>query len=461
LEGIDMEWGALLEKGEKYSEEGKTYEDMIDFLFDVSVYLENNLAAFRSSKRFAQGLIIQLLVDEFLKCCIEDDYVNFDHDHDQIKKSLLYLLNEIDWLNPEMENFLKTYRKIVNNALPTPCKFELTDDGSPIAEFSFKEPGQPDFFVSSRKFPLIAVLERSLANPLYAREIESRFLKKLKDIRESINITALCFVEKVYGPIGALGLLSSLVKGSELPALIYREGYWKRETRLTGYKPKPGDQICIIYDALVTGGAILNVSKFIEKIHKAKVVSAIVFFEYNKEIKAEESLKKKGIHLEVIGSYRKYESEIKTLESDTSEGTEHFTPIRNGRQSHPSVLGVDRPSISAEWKSEDGGIMESKTEKRPREKLPKWIMTLDAYEELVALKFVDIENFSKAGEILDKEEKGLPYDLVGDNTIIIPKEAIECFKGLKFAVTEVISAGDLPPEEIAALRATNLSRRSD
>ena len=72
----------------------------------------------------------------------------------------------------------------------------------------------------------------------------------------------------------------------------------------------------------------------------------------------------------------------------------------------------------------------------------KWLPVLDAYEK-VALKFADDDEFGKATKILYGKEKGLPFDLVGSNTLIVPKESVECFTGLKFTISQVRSAGGL------------------
>ena len=85
----------------------------------------------------------------------------------------------------------------------------------------------------------------------------------------------------------------------------------------------------------------------------------------------------------------------------------------------------------------------------------RWAISLDAYKEQVSLKFTK-QDFSKALEIIYGEEQGMPYMLVGYDTIIVPKEAIKCFEGLSFKSKKVLDIGDLPPEEAATLRAENL-----
>lgn len=54
-------------------------------------------------------------------------------------------------------------------------------------------------------------------------------------------------------------------------------------------------------------------------------------------------------------------------------------------------------------------------------------------------------------------EHNIPHSLVGDKTVILSSEHTAVFKALKPTISEVLSAGDLPPEEIAQLRRENLS----
>jgi hypothetical protein len=54
-------------------------------------------------------------------------------------------------------------------------------------------------------------------------------------------------------------------------------------------------------------------------------------------------------------------------------------------------------------------------------------------------------------------DRNIAHSLVGDNTVILSAEHAEIFKPLKPTIGEVLSAGDLPPEEIAQLRRAHLS----
>ncbi len=83
----------------------------------------------------------------------------------------------------------------------------------------------------------------------------------------------------------------------------------------------------------------------------------------------------------------------------------------------------------------------------------QWKQYLDSYHHLRGLQFKSEAAFSEAAKRLYADElRDLPYDLLGDRTIIVPSEALAYFDGLDFAETEILSSADLPPEEIAQLR---------
>lgn len=85
-----------------------------------------------------------------------------------------------------------------------------------------------------------------------------------------------------------------------------------------------------------------------------------------------------------------------------------------------------------------------------------WKPSIDDYRELRALKFYSHEDVDNAIRLLHRGKlRDCPYDLVGDNTIIVPVEAVKYFKkaGLEISKdTKVLSASELSPEERYRLR---------
>lgn len=85
----------------------------------------------------------------------------------------------------------------------------------------------------------------------------------------------------------------------------------------------------------------------------------------------------------------------------------------------------------------------------------EWKSSIDLYKELRALKFATREDIDKAiGFLYSPKLQECPFDLVGDNTIIVPMESVKFFQeaGFKFVDTRVIPSGELTPEERYELR---------
>lgn len=83
-----------------------------------------------------------------------------------------------------------------------------------------------------------------------------------------------------------------------------------------------------------------------------------------------------------------------------------------------------------------------------------WHPQLDSYRELRAVSFESDEDLRKALKLLWTSDElfGLPRDVIGGTTMVIPAEALHYFKGLRFTATEVLSSGSISPEERTHLR---------
>jgi hypothetical protein len=84
----------------------------------------------------------------------------------------------------------------------------------------------------------------------------------------------------------------------------------------------------------------------------------------------------------------------------------------------------------------------------------RWKPSLDSYQDLRALQFRTPEHFAVAAKLLwTGELRELPYDLVGNHTIIVPADAVSYFLGLEVTETGVLQPSDMPPQELSELRA--------
>jgi hypothetical protein len=85
---------------------------------------------------------------------------------------------------------------------------------------------------------------------------------------------------------------------------------------------------------------------------------------------------------------------------------------------------------------------------------PDWKSNLFAYQELSGIAFKDGDEFTKGADRIFNSPalRGMPTDVVGNWTLIVPSLAIPHFEGLRFEVQEVGSMNDLNADEIAELR---------
>ena len=75
-----------------------------------------------------------------------------------------------------------------------------------------------------------------------------------------------------------------------------------------------------------------------------------------------------------------------------------------------------------------------------------------SYRHQAAIRFASEEDLDTAIDLLwnDSDLQGLPHVHVGENTMIVPAEAVECLrqKACNFTLERVVAAGDLPPKTI-------------
>ncbi len=91
-----------------------------------------------------------------------------------------------------------------------------------------------------------------------------------------------------------------------------------------------------------------------------------------------------------------------------------------------------------------------------------WNAAFWSYPQHAALQFASEADLDDAIDLLwnDSELRGVPRVHVGDNTMIVPAEAVDLFqrKVRHFVVRPVFAAGDLSPEEANSFRRGTSSR---
>lgn len=77
-----------------------------------------------------------------------------------------------------------------------------------------------------------------------------------------------------------------------------------------------------------------------------------------------------------------------------------------------------------------------------RKEIPKWKVSLEYYnneeEGLAGVHCLTDEAFKEACRRIDEPElREMPYALVGDKTLIVPKRSLEYFRGIRYKQEEV------------------------
>lgn len=87
----------------------------------------------------------------------------------------------------------------------------------------------------------------------------------------------------------------------------------------------------------------------------------------------------------------------------------------------------------------------------------RWRPHLDMYQDLTAVTFASETDLTNAlARFWDEGEElfGVPRDVIGGMTMVLPEEAVQCLHGIgiSFTTAGVISAGDLTAIERDLLR---------
>ena len=270
----------------------------------------------KNTKELHLALVYDLLVEDMLYNIIEENYLKWTKVHLLIKelgKSLIDLRGSLteSKFKLALENltgFIKKYRDIVGTSKSFAQAQERTLylPGKISLKYKVCAIDGP-LLVAGFRYPFLFDLDSIICDKLTSRIVGDLFKNKIDEVKQKYNISKLCFIEKRYGAVGALLLLSELVKNSGCEAMIYRPRHWNTLCQIYGKRPKKGEKICLIYDLAFTGGALYDAAMYLQgKPFNAKVPSAIVLYDYG--FTAREKLSTIGVSLEslITFSYKEF-----------------------------------------------------------------------------------------------------------------------------------------------------------
>lgn len=148
--------------------------------------------------------------------------------------------------------------------------------------------GRPGFLIGTGTTRELPILDDTVTDPRFAAGAIAGYAQKVAEARERFGVSYLIFIDKNFGPVGALGMISSVVNATGLPATIYRERKWSKNADFVGYKPQPGDRGVIVYDLVNTGAAIRNATRRVYEAFASEVCAAAVLYNLRRDVETVE-----------------------------------------------------------------------------------------------------------------------------------------------------------------------------
>lgn len=432
-------------------EKAATHENngLIGAIQSLADNLGNSLENY-SGQEFAHRWLLHTLANEILKYSIEDDRISIEGERKELATQLIALVSSRNWISKDVYSLLESYRKIATRKSFPVVGAEVSspaDENADSALFKgwIAKERSDHFQVSRKHVPFVSILEDSLCNPRYSEGVCNAFIQNLEQLKSECGINWICFVEKSAGPVGAIGMVSSIVSRLGMPACIFRAGYWSSNTKLVGCRPSSNDKVAIVYDLFVTGDGIKQVATEAWQLFNIPIVAAVVLYAYDsrKSIMTQDG---RTVVVRSISRDASLSKEIHELMEGKTEQTAHIKLLENGRNDFSPAEG--RGSFLS--KNRRASM------KRSTESDFSWKPRLVMYRHKTAVKFPTVAEIEKAIDLLweDGELIGMPHAFADGMTLIVPAESTDLLrsKGLKFEEIKVISSGDLPADEARKLR---------
>ena len=214
---------------------------------------------------------------ELTKHTMEDRYV--DLESSEVKDAMgamAELRDTQDWVHPKLIRVLTALK-----GLSTLAQQRFNFSRKQSAGLSIVEriaDGKGLFQISSRSSRVVPVMEDSLGDPVSCATLIEGFAARVAELKMTLGITHLLFIEKEIGPVGALPMMAALVAATKLPAVVFRESFDQLQRSMD--HPGPQSRIAIVYDMVVSGDGIKIVADRVQEEVGASTVAAVVLRAY-------------------------------------------------------------------------------------------------------------------------------------------------------------------------------------
>jgi len=128
-------------------------------------------------------------------------------------------------------------------------------------------------------------------------ELANQYVCKINALlKMGVRIDKLAFIDKDYGPVGTIALMSSITAGTKLDSLIVRLRRRVPIGQIKCEKTEKDEHLLIVSDVLTTGDGILKAAEILRK--TTKVTHALVYLDRDQG--GRERLEHAGIVVETI-----------------------------------------------------------------------------------------------------------------------------------------------------------------
>lgn len=368
---------------------------------------------YEHSSDFAEGYVRHQAAIEALRCLGEDSYVQVDD------KTAAEIEAGVEAARADIRLLFRVVQKVA--ALPS-LKFNLEELTLQTKRHAAKflqrtaPDGFPGFLLSNKQVRELPIIDDSLADPRYAGGVIDAFVATIEEIRKTRHVTCLTFVEKSLGPVGALAMLGSIVRATNLPACIYREKSWSKTGAFSGHTPTEADSTIIVYDLILKGTGIKNSAQRLSDRFGASVAGAIVLHSFDPSIG----------EIALTGGERFAVYPLHVVDPDHQS-------TNPGRVPRPAVNAGDHRSLS------------ERKDNMTASARPNWRHTISDYgpEEKIALAFT-VEMIDQAISAIwnEPEFKGMPVESPNGSVLFVPKEAVPLLRarGIDFVEQKIRGA---------------------
>jgi hypothetical protein len=278
-------------------------------LRELYTQLVNGLSRTNGAEEFAIGLLYKGLVQDVLSNFVEDDYIERSKSR-EILSAFAATLGCDQRPSEKQFDSLRKFAEVYMRVGGAKIRADITElrhadwKNEPILALVAGSEGNEFNIGDAHDFKVFPSLDINICDPKIGKRVEKMYLQKLRRVRADLRrkgeeLDWLCFVEKSYSVVGAVTLVSRLVSSMGIPACIYRAGYWNLHAKLSGKMPTPKANVCIIYDMILGGDAVLDAARFLKETCDAHAQAVIVFFEYDGK-GGEDKLKSVG--REILGN---------------------------------------------------------------------------------------------------------------------------------------------------------------